>query len=332
MNFNASLTIVWSAELSQPHLDNLTKFLSDLETEQLYTPNSVSLGSGVYSYLAVEKLFQFISLDEAYSLKIEDIQYSKPDTDTVDRFLTKINGIEYNPQALLKDIWDNEKFTIRVNDKPYIGDYYAYFTGNNSFFNEDYLRQIEEFKRDRPKLFEMHRYGIMNCFDHFSFFKDERDFIRILLSDFTEKDEELLRSKLPECIQKFNPRLSLQIMYSGAFSQVHRDHDRVTTLFWLITEPTADTRYYFLHPRFRYLRYIYQFGTFGPSQCMYQFKRTIQPETWYLFNNAELHSVHNHDPINKGLRLAYTIDFIDIDYETVAKTLTENGFTLSNLD
>ena len=64
---------------------------------------------------------------------------------------------------------------------------------------------------------------------------------------------------------------------------------------------------------------------------MYQFKRTIQPDTWYLFNNAELHSVHNHDPINKGLRLAYTIDFIDIDYETIAKTLIENGFTLSNL-
>lgn len=335
MNFNTLLQIEWASELPEALSTRLIDFINQLADNGSFVSINTTLASGMYDYYSVGKLYEFFMTDDTFADYIQHIQSSRADETSTDRFLVKVHGLDSNPKDIIDKVWNEKLYSHRLNDRPYWGDFFSYMHNKlDQIYDPTYITMIEALRDNHPNAYNITLDQITESFEKFKFFGDNRDFIKIVLADFNPEYDAMLREQLPECIQNLKIRLSLQVMYNGTFCQIHRDHDRVATLFWLVTEPVAETRYYLLHPKFSRLRYKLKLGSYGPSHTMEQFKTIIQPNNWYLFNNAEIHSVHNFDPAknNGGLRIAYTVDFYDMDYHAVAKILLENGITFSNVN
>ena len=134
-----------------------------------------------------------------------------------------------------------------------------------------------------------------------------------------------IKSKLPKFINAENIQLTLNKITNGSFLQVHRDANRKSSLFYLLTEPNVETRWYTLKPEIAKKFNSPIIRMFSPYHVDLQHKEVVQSDTWYLFNNVEYHSAHKLNKNESINRASFHIDFIDLTYNQVLELLKDNN-------
>jgi hypothetical protein len=334
MNIDSDLIFTWRDGLPQDQIDHLDDYANTLQ----YVSDNTTIASGRYSYYAVKDIQNFIAKHPLLCDYLLNIKVNK--AGSVDRYLARIDGLDTDPGALVTAAWASQSHSPRSqidwNKKPYWDDFFNFDTGS-AVKNAEVYQTIQIFKDTNPAAYATMMNVIHSNMNKFGVFKDDRDFIKIVLHEFTVEYYEQLKSMLPAFLKDLPSRISLQVMRGGTFSQIHSDN-RCVSLFWLLTPPTVETQYYMLNPKYKGLSvggnqtsektkssgHIY-----APEHVFYQSASIIQPNRWYLFNHEELHSVVSMHPTENDLRLVYTVDFeFDIDYYQLANILYENKCNL----
>jgi hypothetical protein len=190
----------------------------------------------------------------------------------------------------------------------------------------------DQVDRISPEAKELVLSEVKDSFETFGTNKSPDDMGSVLQYDLNEDFERNIRKMLPECIRSKYIRFTYQKILEGNFHHIHVDHDRPTTLFYLLSEAVAETHWYELKPASKELFKDKQdiIRSLGPQHMTRQYKTVIQPGHWYLFNNAAYHSVHLLPGYDKINRVTFLIDFLEMSYADVAAMLTENGMTLAS--
>lgn len=131
--------------------------------------------------------------------------------------------------------------------------------------------------------------------------------------DIKEPYREQFKQMLPEEIRSVCGAFTVQWAKGGDYIQPHRDHHRKCGLFYAISKPDCETRWYkkkFDFKEYDTLRFAF------PDDVEVVHKEVIQAGSWYLFNNQPYHSVHRLPDVIAN-RKSFVIDFYDMSYEEV---------------
>lgn len=133
--------------------------------------------------------------------------------------------------------------------------------------------------------------------------------------DIKEPYREQFKKLLPEEISSICGEFTVQWAKGGNYIQPHRDHHRKCGLFYAVSKPDCETRWYkkkFDFKEYDSLRFAF------PDDLEVVHTEVIQSGSWYLFNNELYHSVHRLPDVISN-RKTFVIDFYDMDFETVLK-------------
>jgi len=125
---------------------------------------------------------------------------------------------------------------------------------------------------------------------------------------------------LPDEMQQHKITFGIQIAGPGQFIMPHQDHERTSTLFYLLTVPDSETRFYKQKKDFKIHHF---FRTVSINDVELDHSETIQQGSWYTFNNMAYHSVHaleQSKPIN---RVSFVIEFIDLPFDRLVKLIED---------
>jgi hypothetical protein len=141
---------------------------------------------------------------------------------------------------------------------------------------------------------------------------------------------------LPEFLAQQNIRITYQKVESGTFHQIHQDHDRTSSLFYLLSDPVAETRWYTLRPdsleEFEKNNTMVMTRSVSPSHCNLEYKTVIQKNQWHVFNHSQHHSVHCLPEFDHVERTSFHLDFLDLTYQQLCNLLTDNGIVLTDIE
>jgi len=306
----------------------LHQLLTMFYSIDLFRPiEGVKLGSGMFTRHGAEEFMDYLASSQLYK-NIQDIRYSVVSAGLPNCFISQVNGFDYAPRSTVVDAFENKKYVSRLNINPYLSDYYKHSVGAlDQIHHESYIDKI---LATSPEQYQHIINTVGTSIEDFGYYKDLRDIMKIEQSDFINEVDTEIRGHFPKCFEQFETRLTLQKIFSGTFTQTHRDPDRKAHLFYLLTPSNVKTVWYTVRPEYRYVKNHFGINSYGSRQAFKQYEIIIEPDKWYLFNNQDLHSVHNLTPeLGDKFRLALTIDFISTDYYTVANALAKNNFTLS---
>lgn len=133
--------------------------------------------------------------------------------------------------------------------------------------------------------------------------------------DIKEPYREQFKKLLPEGISSVCGEFTVQWAKGGDYIQPHRDHHRKCGLFYAVSKPDCETRWYkkkFDFKEYDSLRFAF------PDDLEVVHTEVIQSGSWYLFNNEPYHSVHRLPDVIAN-RKTFVIDFYDMDFENVLK-------------
>lgn len=132
-----------------------------------------------------------------------------------------------------------------------------------------------------------------------------------------EPYKEQFKQMLPKEILSVCGEFTVQWAKGGDYIQPHRDHHRKCGLFYAISRPDCETRWYKKKVDFEEydtLRFAF------PDDLEVAHTEVIQAGSWYLFNNQPFHSVHRLPNIIAN-RKSFVIDFYDMSYEEVLSNI-----------
>lgn len=133
--------------------------------------------------------------------------------------------------------------------------------------------------------------------------------------DIKDPYKEQFLNMLPDDIRNICGELTVQWAKGGDYIQPHRDHHRKCGLFYAISKPDCETRWYKKKIDFKEsdtLRFAF------PDDLEVVHTEIIQNGSWYLFNNQPFHSVHRLPDVVAN-RKTFVIDFYDMDFDSVLK-------------
>jgi len=133
--------------------------------------------------------------------------------------------------------------------------------------------------------------------------------------DIREPYKEQFLNMLPVEVRNICGTVTIQWAKGGDYIQPHRDHHRKCGLFYALSKPDCETRWYQKKFDFKEsdtLRFAF------PDDLEVVHTEIIQNGSWYLFNNQPFHSVHRLPNVIAN-RKTFVIDFYDMDYDSVLK-------------
>lgn len=133
--------------------------------------------------------------------------------------------------------------------------------------------------------------------------------------DVKEPYKQQLLDMLPDNIRNICGEITVQWAKGGDYIQPHRDHHRKCGLFYALSKPDCETRWYKKKFDFKEsdtLRFAF------PDDIEVVHTEVIQSGSWYLFNNQPFHSVHRLPDVVAN-RKTFVIDFYDMDFDSVLK-------------
>lgn len=133
--------------------------------------------------------------------------------------------------------------------------------------------------------------------------------------DIKEPYKKELLDMLPDEIKNNCGELTVQWAKGGDYIQPHRDHHRKCGLFYALSKPDCETRWYKKKFDFKEsdtLRFAF------PDDIEVVHTEVVQNGCWYLFNNEPFHSVHRLPGVTAN-RKTFVIDFYDMDFDSVLK-------------
>jgi hypothetical protein len=143
-------------------------------------------------------------------------------------------------------------------------------------------------------------YGNLSFFDQFDLPKDINDEIMAMLPD------ELKDKKIT---------LTYQHTHRGHFIPPHVDHERCSSLFYVISPPDMKTVWY---KRLRDFVIYEKIHHLNPDDLEPVFETVMDQKVWYLINQTECHSAHKLPNIRVD-RHVFCIEFVDLKYDEVVK-------------
>lgn len=106
---------------------------------------------------------------------------------------------------------------------------------------------------------------------------------------FVKRIEEQLYQLVPEIVKQYNPELIVQTLKGGDAIMPHKDHTRISSLFFLYTPPDSKTIWYEKTGEFEEFDNL-RYGDIDGLTSVHE--EVILPNTWYVFENDMYHSVH----------------------------------------
>jgi len=116
---------------------------------------------------------------------------------------------------------------------------------------------------------------------------------------------------LPNVFKDIKISFRAQKFTDGDYMLPHRDHDRTSGLYFVMSPPEFETRWYELVGDFEERRLKYA----PPDNLKLAHSEVLQRGSWYLFNNYAHHSVHKIVGIPKPTRKTFVIQLDGLSYE-----------------
>jgi len=146
-------------------------------------------------------------------------------------------------------------------------------------------------------------------------------FVEFLQANIQKEKEQQIIDLLPDWIKKNNLTYMLQVADKGRYLMIHSDHERKSSLWYLLTPPDAETRFYSVPDD--YIIYTARYAK--PEDVTLEHTEIILQNNWYAFNNEALHSVHALDTQQNMHRVSFLIEFVDLPYKNLMKLIEENN-------
>lgn len=128
-----------------------------------------------------------------------------------------------------------------------------------------------------------------------------------------------IKKNLPKFILDQNITFMMQIASQGVFLPIHKDHERKSSLFYLLEGDNYETRWYRQIKKFD----NYYSNIIDPACVELDYKICLEKNMWYAFNNDEYHSVHKiHESTDD--RISFLIEFVDLKYTDLIDILRQN--------
>ena len=131
----------------------------------------------------------------------------------------------------------------------------------------------------------------------------------------TDKQEQIL-DLLPDEIKQHKITFMIQIADIGQYILIHQDHYRSSGLFYLLTEPDSETRFY--KPKEDFVMHN-DVRAASIDEVELEHIEIIQKGTWYAFNHLAFHSVHALDETKHIHRASFVIEFVDLPYSNLVE-------------
>jgi hypothetical protein len=125
---------------------------------------------------------------------------------------------------------------------------------------------------------------------------------------------------LPEKIKQHNITFMIQVAEAGQHISIHQDHERSSGLFYLLSEPDAETRFY--KPN-KEIKVYNNSRTASVYDVDLEHVEIIQKNSWYAFNHLAYHSVHVLDETKPLNRVSFVIEFVDLPYNKLLELVNE---------
>ena len=122
-----------------------------------------------------------------------------------------------------------------------------------------------------------------------------------------------LDSLLPDSLRQQQHRYTVQFLYDGNQVTPHKDQLRRCSLFYLFTEPNAETTWWIKKEQFKEYDNL-RYGDIDKLELAHT--ETIQKGQWYLFNQEEYHSVQLFPDAPKN-RVSVLIEFAELSADQV---------------
>jgi hypothetical protein len=118
-------------------------------------------------------------------------------------------------------------------------------------------------------------------------------------------------NSLPDIFKDINVSFKAQIFRNGDYMMPHRDHERTSGLYFVMSPPDFKTCWYEMVGEFteRDLKYA------PPENLNLSHTEVLQRGSWYLFNNHTHHSVHRIATAAKPTRKTFVIQLDGLRYE-----------------
>jgi hypothetical protein len=279
----------------------------------------------------VESVFTDRAAAEAYVYQLQTDAVLSPELVNVvyksafNPYLNKVDGIAFNVAPFAKLLETNYDTQLRGKERAFWDEGYRFL--NNESVSATARQQLSKLSAEDEYIIKTH---VKDSFETFGITKSPDDMGQVLQYDLSQGFEQKLRKMLPEYIRNNYVRFTYQKILKGNFHHIHRDHDRPATLFYLLSDPIAETHWYELTPFSKKMFEGKQdhYKSIGPSHMHRQYKAIIEPGRWYLFNNSAYHSVHLLPGYDKINRTTFLIDFLEMPYQQVVDMLTENGVSV----
>ena len=282
MTFHSKVLITWHTPLPASYAETLEQLQCLLAANQHFLPMAPSsIGSGIYSQEGEFMLVRLLSSQSVFYSSIDHISAEGVD---INLYVSELTDFAVDPRAVVFDALDNHQLAERLNPNPYWSDIYNFSKGQFDKLHDPSYKDIIDTTQDTDQYNKTVTY-INDSIDKFGVFKDERDIMKIVQIELTPQHEQTIFDQLPNFIKEQNIRLTVQNMESGTFTQIHRDHDRSCHMFYLLSNPDVETKWYLLKPEHRAWALEYNIGSFGPVQVIEQISKTLQLNTCLLYTS-----------------------------------------------
>ena len=123
-----------------------------------------------------------------------------------------------------------------------------------------------------------------------------------------EKLKTLVLKNLPTALTEHKPRITLQIIKSQRNLTPHRDHDRISSIMYVINSNSAKTRWYEAVGEVKMIKTV---RSFDPGTLKEIKEMQLEDNHWYIFDHHTIHSVNDYADSTQ-LRSAFCIEFADL--------------------
>ena len=143
---------------------------------------------------------------------------------------------------------------------------------------------------------------------------------RFVQNHISANYQEKILNLLPEKIKQHKITFMIQVAEAGQHIGIHQDHERSSGLFYLLSEPDAETRFYKPNKKIK----VYENSrTASVYDVDLDHVEVIQKNSWYAFNHLAYHSVHVLDETKPLNRASFVIEFVDLPYTELLALVDE---------
>ena len=143
---------------------------------------------------------------------------------------------------------------------------------------------------------------------------------RFVQNHISANYKEKILNLLPEKIKQHKITFMIQIADAGEYIGIHQDHERSSGLFYLLSEPDSETRFYKPNKEIKVCKDSRTVSTYDVDLDHVE---VIQKNSWYAFNHLAYHSVHILDKIKPMNRVSFVIEFVDLPYKELLALIDE---------